>query len=116
MQTDRRTIQEFYTRLPPPVPASYRPGLFVTAEVQVDQKQVAVLVPSEALQSVEGFTAVFVEDDEGFEMRPVTVGRSDGANVEITEGLKPGERFVTANAFTLKSELAKAGFEAGHAH
>jgi cobalt-zinc-cadmium efflux system membrane fusion protein len=94
----------------------YRPGLFVTAQVQVDEKQVPILVPKEALQTVEGRSVLFVETDEGFELRPVAIGRSDDTNVEITAGLKPGERFVTANAFTLKSELAKAGFEAGHGH
>ena len=73
-------------------------------------------MPKEALQTVEGWSVLFVETDEGFELRAVAVGRSDDTNVEITSGLKPGERFVTANAFTLKSELAKAGFKAGHGH
>jgi len=94
----------------------YRPGLFVTARVEVDEQQVSLLVPKGALQTMEGRSVLFMETDDGFELRLVEVGRSDDTHVEITSGLKPGERFVTANAFILKSELAKAGFHAGHAH
>ena len=92
------------------------PGLVVAGRLEIERVQVGVLVPKTALQTVEERVCVFVETDDGFALRPVVVGRSDDTNVEITAGLKPGERFVTANAFTLKSELVKAGFEAGHAH
>lgn len=94
----------------------WRPGLFVTGEVQVEAVHVDVLIPKTALQRVDERTVVFVETDEGLELRPVTVGRSDNRNVEISEGLNPGDRYVSTNAFTLTSELEKAGFEAGHGH
>lgn len=94
----------------------WRPGLFVAGSVQTETFDVPVLVPKTALQTINGKTCVFVATDDGFEPREVTVGRSDSRNVEITRGLKPGERYVSVNAFTLKSELGKAGFEAGHAH
>jgi cobalt-zinc-cadmium efflux system membrane fusion protein len=42
-----------------------------------------------------------------FEPRSVTVGVSDGKNVEILAGLKRGEIVVIRNAFLLKSELEK---------
>lgn len=94
----------------------WRPGLFVTGRLRVETSNVDVLVPEEAIQRLDARTVVFVAAEDGFEPRPVTIGRSDGQRVEITSGLKPGERYVHANAFTLKSELGKAGFEEGHAH
>ncbi len=89
----------------------WRPGLFVSARVQTSQIPVTVLVPKAALQTINDTTCVFVETNEGFKVRPVMTGRSDGSRVEIADGLKPGERYVSANAFTLKSELEKAAFE-----
>lgn len=89
----------------------YRPGLFVTAKIQVDEQRVSVLLPKEALQRVDEESKVFVQTDDGFELRSVVVGRFDDVSVEITAGLMPGERIVTANALTLKSELAKSEFE-----
>lgn len=89
---------------------NWRPGLFVSARVRTSMIPAAVLVPKSAVQTIQDESCVFVETDGMFKVRPVTVGRSDGSRVEITAGLKPGERYVSANAFTLKSELEKAGF------
>jgi cobalt-zinc-cadmium efflux system membrane fusion protein len=46
----------------------------------------------------------------------VRLGRANGHRVEILAGLSAGDRFVSRGGFALKSELEKAGFEAGHAH
>jgi cobalt-zinc-cadmium efflux system membrane fusion protein len=94
-----------------------RPGLFVTARVRTDVIEVPVLVPLSAIQTMDDQACVFVEGHEGFAPRSVTLGRSDGQNVEIREGLHTGERFVSEGAFRLKAELAKGSFSAhGHAH
>jgi cobalt-zinc-cadmium efflux system membrane fusion protein len=93
-----------------------RPGLFVTAKVAVGAVPVPILAPKSALQTMEDRTVVFVEDEHGFEPKPVVTGRSNGTHVEITGGLEPGERFVSAGAFTLKAQLAKGSFGDGHNH
>ena len=90
---------------------TWRPGSFVAAEIKVSDKPVRVLVPAEALQTVEGRPTAFVRVPEGFEARPVTVGRSDDRDVEVTAGLEPGEVIAVANSFTLKAELGKAAAE-----
>lgn len=90
---------------------TWRPGSFVAAEIEVSDKAVRVLVPADAVQTLEGKPNVFVRVADGFEARPVTVGRSDDRNVEVTAGLEPGEVIVVANSFTLKSELGKAAAE-----
>ena len=103
-----------------PGPA-WRPGLFATAEVAVDQATVPIIVPDAAVQSVEGKEVVFVQEGEAFEARPVTLGRKGRAKdaalgpvVEILDGLKAGERVVSKNSFILKAELGKS--EAAHEH
>jgi cobalt-zinc-cadmium efflux system membrane fusion protein len=92
----------------------WRPGLFVTGKVVVDVQDAAVLVPQGAVQTVEGKSVVFVEDEHGFELREVKLGRQSETQVEIVAGLALGERYVAANAFLVKAELAKATAE--HAH
>lgn len=95
--------------LPNPT-GSWRPGLFVTAQITAETIDVPVLVPETALQTLAEHTVVFVETAEGFTPRPVNVGRSNDTHVEITAGLKPGERYVTHGTFTLKAQLAKSTF------
>ena len=94
----------------------WRPGLFVTAKIAVDEIEVPLLVPKAALQTVEDQLSVFVQTDEGFEPKPVTLGRSTETYAEITKGLSRGQRYVTKGAFTLKAQLSKGAFGDGHAH
>lgn len=93
---------------------TWRPGLFVTARIQMERTTVRVGVPDDAIQQVEGENVVFVEDDGGFVTREVRLGRSDGKWTEVISGLDPGERYAAAGSFILKSELMKS--EAGHEH
>lgn len=83
----------------------WRPGLFVTAQIAVNEIDVPLLVPKSALQTVEDRLSVFVQTDEGFEPKPVTLGRSTEMYAEVTKGLQPGQLYVTKGAFTLKAEL-----------
>jgi len=94
----------------------WRPGLFVHAAVQVGEAHVELRVPVTALQTVDGETVVFVETEEGFRPKPVTVGRTNKTHVEITSGLVPGDRYVATGAFNLKAQLMKASFSGGHSH
>ncbi|GJD98722.1 MULTISPECIES: efflux RND transporter periplasmic adaptor subunit [Methylobacterium] len=93
---------------------AWRPGTYVTAEVEVAQDQVPVRVPKVALQTVEGRRVVFVRTDEGFEKRKVELGRSDDDAFEVVSGLRPGEDIAVGNSFLLKAELGKS--EADHDH
>lgn len=93
---------------------AWRPGLFVNIAVTSQTDRVAVAVPEPAVQSVEEKPAVFVRTPEGFDTRPVTLGRRDGGYVEVTKGLQMGEQVATDGSFTLKSELGKATAEHSH--
>ncbi len=95
----------------------WRPGLFINARITMDEKVVPLLVPKTALVVMEEETFVFVGAEDGFEPKPVELGRTNGTHVEIVSGLEPGERYVSDGAFTLKSELEKASFGGeGHGH
>jgi cobalt-zinc-cadmium efflux system membrane fusion protein len=93
-----------------------RPGLFVTARILTDSDPVALLVPKSALQTVEDRTVVFVRDEDGFEPRPVRIGRENATQVEILSGLEAGQIYASKGAFTLKAQLAKGAFGDGHNH
>jgi len=66
-----------------------------------------VVVPDEAVQSIDGRSAVFVRTADGFRVQPVTLGNRSGGRAEIASGLKGGEAIATRNAFLLKAELGK---------
>lgn len=92
----------------------WRPGSFVTAQVQIEQTDVEVRVPRAALQTVESSTVVFVRTETGFERRKVVLGKQDSEFAEIAFGVDPGEQIAVANTFLLKAELGKS--EAEHSH
>ncbi len=76
-----------------------------------------LMVPADAVQEVEGRSAVFVEEAPGtYQVRPVTTERLPDGRLQLTGGVEPGERVVLEGAFTLKSELAKGELGEGHAH
>ncbi len=92
--------------------SQWAPGLYVTAEVTLDENAVPVAIRNEAIQTIVGVDNVFVHTPTGFEPRAVRLGHSDGEYSEILEGVKAGDSYVTQNSYTLKSELGKG--EAAH--
>jgi cobalt-zinc-cadmium efflux system membrane fusion protein len=90
----------------------WRPGSFVTAEINIGREETRVLVPRAALQMIGGEKVVFVRTPEGFQRRDVKLGRSDDTSYEVVSGLSPGDEIAVANTFLLKAELGKS--EAKH--
>jgi cobalt-zinc-cadmium efflux system membrane fusion protein len=93
---------------------AWRPGLFVTVQVLSQQAAAAVVVRSDAIQTLGDKPAVFVRSDEGFKAVAVKLGRSDGQRTEILGGLAPGQSYVATNSFVLKAELGKGSAEHEH--
>ena len=89
-------------------------GSAITGAVATGEAAGGVTVPSDAVQTVEGASVVFVRTEAGFRIAPVLVGRQAAGRTEIVRGLTGVERIAGANAFLLKAELAKG--EAGHGH
>lgn len=95
----------------------WRPGLFVEGRIETGRVSASVVVPRNAITELDGEQVVFVQTDEGFEPRKVTVGRTTPESAEIVAGLKPGDRYVARNVLAFKAEMNRAALEhAGHAH
>ncbi len=76
-----------------------------------------LVVPDEAIQTVENKTIVFVPDAKPahFQMREIQVGgQADGVR-KVIAGLTAGERVVTKGSFVLKTQMLKGEMgEHGH--
>jgi len=72
------------------------PGLFVSVNVILTSQPDAIVVPSQAVQTGQKGTYVFVvKEDRSAESRPVAVDRTFGAETVVSEGLHAGETVVT---------------------
>lgn len=93
-----------------------KPGMFVSATIDVGEEQARVRLPKAAIQNYANGVVVFVKDGEVFEPRPVQVGRDNARFVEIVSGLKAGETYVADGAFAVKSLIQKSQMGEGHGH
>lgn len=94
---------------------TWQPGLFVTAEVVVADKEVPIAVKASALQTFRDWDVVFMNDGTSFEIAILELGHRDGEWVEVLSGpLKPGTKYATENSFVVKADVLKSG--ASHDH
>ncbi|MBS2022085.1 MAG: efflux RND transporter periplasmic adaptor subunit [Deltaproteobacteria bacterium] len=85
-----------------------RSGLFGSIELLGGTANGRVLVvPADAVATLDGQSVVFVPADEPntFRPQPVQLGRRAGAVFEVRSGLADGARIASSGAFTLKSVL-----------
>ena len=92
----------------------WRPGSAVKARITVDQKPASLVVPLSALQTFRDWDVVFVRVGDTYEARPVELGKRDGTQVEILEGLKAGDQVVVEQSYLVKADIEKSG--ASHDH
>ncbi len=98
----------------PNAQGKWRPGMTVEGDVHISEKQVPVAITAEAVQRMENKTVVFVKEGDAYEMRPIKVGKGDGKYIEVREGLKAGEQYVSQGSFIVKADIGKAA--AKHEH
>ena len=76
---------------------------FVNARLELEVRHGVTLVPEAAVQRGTQGTFVWVmKDDDTVEMRPVTLGVTEGAVAAVDKGLNPGERVVVDGAEGLR--------------
>jgi Cu(I)/Ag(I) efflux system membrane fusion protein len=86
-----------------------RPGMLLDASLAFDYGNLLLLPRNAVLHTGEG-DLVYVEAGDGmWEPRRVTIGRDFGERVEITAGLKPGEKVAGTSVFLLDSEAQLKG-------
>ena len=79
------------------------PNQFVNARLELEVRQGATLVPDTAVQRGTRGTFVYVvKDDHTADVRPVTVGVTEGGETSIDAGLTPGELVVVDGADLLR--------------
>jgi cobalt-zinc-cadmium efflux system membrane fusion protein len=88
--------------------------MFAQARILTRVAEGATLLPSNALQRIEGRSFVFVKLSEDlFDARVVRCGARQDGLVEILEGLKPNEVVAVNHVFPLKSALLISRLGAG---
>ncbi len=77
------------------------PGMYASVRLEVERKRDAVLLPVQALLVEKAGSAVFTVVDGKARRVPVRTGFNDGTNVEITDGVKPGQSLILLAKQTL---------------
>lgn len=84
-----------------------KPEMLVSVAIAVTEPRRVLVVPSRAIQTMDGESVVFVRSgDDRFTRRAVTTGASVDGEVEVVHGLQEGDVVATAGAFLLKSALS----------
>ncbi len=83
------------------------PGTFAQAVLITENIPVALMIPKDAVQNIDGANAVFVAENDGFAVRAITTGQGDETHYEVLSGLEPGDTYASKNTFLLKAELQK---------
>lgn len=92
---------------------TWRPGLFVSIEVNAANLQVPVAVETEAVQTLGNRQVIFVREEKRFVPRSVKLGISDDKYIEVLEGLPAGTPYAARGSYIIKSELTKMTSEEG---
>ncbi len=88
--------------------------MFATARILVRQTPQAVLVPTTAIQHVEGKPFVFVQRERDlFDARAVLLGAQQDGRCEVLTGLQPQEPVAVTRAFAIKSAMLMSRLGAG---
>lgn len=87
------------------VPEVLKSGLFAKGRIVTGTRKSLVQVPRQALSNWDNTTrraSLFVVEGSTAKLRQVMTGAVAGDRVEIVEGLKAGDKFVTRGGFNLK--------------
>ena len=86
-------------------------GMYVRAAFGAlgNAERTVPVVPAAAVQNINGQQIVFLptSDPNTFELRPLRLGSESDGRYEVLEGLKVGDKVVTAGSFSLRAEWLK---------
>ena len=99
LQADQRALT--VEAIVPNAEGVLKPGLFATARIEQPGRTPGVLVPAASVQTVSGTSRLYVVAGDHVDERIVTTGETVGDLIEITKGLKAGERVATKNVAQL---------------
>lgn len=96
---DTRTIK-VRTEVPNPG-GRLKPDMFANVQIIVDMNHSAISIPQSAVLDDGGQKAVFVAGPNGYEKRVVSVGIQSNDRIEISNGLKAGDKVVVKGNYLL---------------
>jgi hypothetical protein len=85
-----------------------KPDMFARLSIETNEPASSILVSKDAVIERNGHSMVFVKVKGGYQPTQVNLGRTFGDQVEILNGLSPGQIIVTRGAFQLAAELLKS--------
>jgi RND family efflux transporter MFP subunit len=77
------------------------PGLYVTVELHIPRKNPSVIVPADAIVFNSDGLQVAVAENGVARLHKVTVARDFGTEVEVSDGIKPGDQVILKPPVTL---------------
>lgn len=93
------------------------PGSYCTVYLRGSSRDNVFTVPVESVTEQQGVKFVYIrEHDDAYRKQPVTVGANDGRNIEITSGLKAGDRVVTSGTTFVRLAETSGVVPEGHKH
>ena len=92
----------------------WTPNQSLEGTVTLAEIPVKLRIDNQALQNFRDWKVVFIQVGDIYEIRPLTLGQTDGQYTEVLEGLQPGDRYVVNSSYLLKADLEKSG--ASHDH
>lgn len=93
------------------------PGAFVEVYLIGATRQTAIVLPIDAITEQQGKYYVYVKlDDECYEKRNVTLGYSNGKEIEILSGLTRRDEVVSRGAVIVKLAESSSVVPEGHSH
>lgn len=85
----------------------WHPGTFITAKTPAESVPVNLTITKDAVQNIDGENCAFIYTENGFEVRPVKLGRCDGKHWEVLSGIEQNESYASQNTFLLKADYKK---------
>ena len=83
-----------------------KPGAFARVHIESGQTDDVLTLPFAALQYRYGVNRVFVVNGDKLAMRELSVGERLGDRIEVTAGVKPGERVAVTDVDSLNDGQA----------
>lgn len=92
LQPGSRTL---LTEIDVPNPdGALQPGIYCTVELRIPRRTPSVIIPADAIIFDENGLHVAVVEDGAVHLRKISIARDFGKEVEVHDGVKPGDQVV----------------------
>jgi RND family efflux transporter MFP subunit len=81
----------------------FKPGMFCRVKVNMKIKKDALAIPLSSIVKGNNIDGVYLINEDKAYFKPITLGMTDGKFVEVTSGIKVGDKIVTLGMSNLKN-------------